>query len=163
VRDDSPTVTKLIDYDQFCGFGGQEKVANTINQMPVEELKRRLDAGDDLVVLDVREPHEFMIANLTGTKPDVKFIPLGDLGKRIGELEEFRDREIVVHCKMGGRSQKAAEQLQAAGFTKLHNLAGGITAWSEKVDPKVAKYVFLIKTGRYVCAMSHTVLSAMVA
>ena len=60
--------------------------------------------------------------------------------ERLAELEEFKDREIVVHCKMGGRSQKAAEQLQAAGFTKLHNLAGGITAWSERVDPKVAKY-----------------------
>jgi molybdopterin/thiamine biosynthesis adenylyltransferase/rhodanese-related sulfurtransferase/molybdopterin converting factor small subunit len=134
-----PTVTKLIDYQQFCGFGGEEKVT-TINQMPVEELKRRLDAGDDVVVLDVREPHEFQIANLTGTKPDVKFIPLGQVGQRLGELEEYKDREIVVHCKMGGRSQKAAEQLQAAGFTKLHNLAGGITAWSEKIDPKVAKY-----------------------
>jgi adenylyltransferase/sulfurtransferase len=135
-----PTVTKLIDYEQFCGIGGQEKVANTIDQMQVQELKRRLDAGDDLVVLDVREPNEFMIANLQEAKPDVKFIPLGDLGKRIGELEAYKDREIVVHCKMGGRSQRAAEQLQAAGFTKLHNLVGGITAWSDKVDPKVAKY-----------------------
>ena len=135
-----PTVTKLIDYEQFCGIGGQDKVANTIDQMQVQELKRRLDAGDDLVVLDVREPNEYMIANLQEAKPDLKFIPLGDLGKRIGELEEFKDREIVVHCKMGGRSQRAAEQLQAAGFTKLHNLAGGITAWSEKIDPKVAKY-----------------------
>jgi adenylyltransferase/sulfurtransferase len=136
----NPTVTKLIDYQQFCGFGGEEKVATTINQMPVEELKRRIDAGDDVVVLDVREPHEFQIANLTAAKPDVKFIPMGQVGQRIGELEDFKDREIVVHCKMGGRSQKVAEQLQAAGFTKLHNLAGGITAWSDKVDPKVPKY-----------------------
>jgi adenylyltransferase/sulfurtransferase len=137
---DNPTVTKLIDYQQFCGFGKEDNVSAPIDQMPVEELKRRLDAGENVVVLDVREPFEVAIANLQKAKPGVKHIPLGDLGKRLGELEEFRGSEIVVHCKMGGRSQKAAEQLQAAGFAKVHNLAGGITAWSEKIDPSVVKY-----------------------
>jgi adenylyltransferase/sulfurtransferase len=137
---ENPTVTELMDYQQFCGFGKEENVSAPIDQMQVEELKRRIDAGENLVVLDVREPFEVEIANLNKAKPGVKHVPLGDLGKRMGELEEFRGSEIVVHCKLGGRSQKAAEQLQAAGFTKVHNLVGGITAWSEKIDPTVAKY-----------------------
>jgi len=81
----------------------------------------------------VREPHEYQICNLGGY-----LIPLGDLPKRVNELDS--SREIVVHCKMGGRSAKAVEFLQQAGFKKVHNLAGGITAWSERVDPKVPKY-----------------------
>jgi len=136
---DNPTVTRLIDYQQFCGFGKEDTV-DPVQQMPVEELKRRLDAGENVVVLDVREPFELDIANLRKAAPGVKHIPLGDLGKRMAELEEFRGSEIVVHCKLGGRSQKAAEQLQAAGFAKVNNLVGGITAWSEKIDPTVAKY-----------------------
>ena len=97
------------------------------------ELKRRLDAGEDIYVLDVREPHEFAIAQIGG-----HLIPLNDLPQRFGELDP--NREIVVHCKMGGRSQKASEFLAQAGFKNLHNLAGGIQAWSETVDPKVPKY-----------------------
>src|SRR5438477_9331100 len=129
-----PTVTKLIDYNEFCGIRGEEKsVANAPTDMQVEELKRRLDAGDDLFVLDVREPHEYQICNLGGY-----LIPLNDLPKRVNELDS--SREIVVHCKMGGRSAKAVAFLQQAGFTKVHNLAGGITAWSDRVDPKVPKY-----------------------
>jgi rhodanese-related sulfurtransferase len=84
-------------------------------------------------VLDVREPHEYARAHIGGT-----LIPLNDLPQRLGELD--RTQEIVVHCKMGGRSQKAAEFLAQAGFTRLHNLAGGIQAWSETVDPTVPKY-----------------------
>jgi len=101
--------------------------------MTPEELKRRLDAGEDLFVLDVREPNEYQIANLGGY-----LIPLGDLPKRVSELDS--SREIVAHCKMGGRSAKAVEFLRQAGFKKVRNLAGGINAWSEKVDPKVPKY-----------------------
>ncbi len=137
----NPTVTKLIDYNQFCGIHPEPK-ADSVNATPVQngisqispiELKRRLDAGEDLFVLDVREPHEYQIANL-----GAKLIPLGDLPARVKELDS--SREIVVHCKSGGRSQKAAEFLAQSAFKKLHNLAGGINAWSTDVDPKVAKY-----------------------
>ncbi len=129
-----PTVTQLIDYEQFCGIRGEEKpAAATMLDMTPEELKQRLDAGDDLFVLDVREPHEYQICNLGG-----HLIPLNDLPKRVSELDS--SREIVVHCKMGGRSAKAVDFLKQAGFTKVHNLAGGINAWSERVDPNVPKY-----------------------
>jgi molybdopterin/thiamine biosynthesis adenylyltransferase/rhodanese-related sulfurtransferase len=129
-----PTLTKLIDYNEFCGIRGEEKpVANGVPEIQVEELKRRLDAKEDIFVLDVREPHEYQICNIGG-----HLIPLNDLPKRVNELDS--SREIVVHCKMGGRSAKAVAFLQQSGFTKVHNLAGGITAWSERVDPKVPKY-----------------------
>jgi molybdopterin/thiamine biosynthesis adenylyltransferase/rhodanese-related sulfurtransferase len=129
-----PTVTKLIDYEEFCGIRGEEKaVESASTDMQVEELKRRLDAGENLFILDVREPHEYQICNLGG-----HLIPLNDLPNRVNELDS--SREIVAHCKMGGRSAKAVAFLQQAGFKKVHNLAGGITAWSERVDPKVPKY-----------------------
>ena len=129
-----PTMTQLIDYNQFCGVGKSETgVPATMADMTVEELKRRLDAGDNLFVLDVREPHEYQIANIGG-----HLIPLNDLPKRIGELD--RSREIVVHCKLGGRSAKAVDFLRQSGFTNVHNLGGGISAWAERVDPKVPKY-----------------------
>jgi len=129
-----PTVTKLIDYNEFCGIRGEEKpVASGVPEIQVEELKRRLDAKDDLFVLDVREPHEYQICNLGGY-----LIPLNDLPKRVNELDS--SREIVVHCKMGVRSAKAVAFLQQSGFKKVVNLAGGITAWSDRVDPKVPKY-----------------------
>ncbi len=129
-----PTVTKLIDYNEFCGIRGEEKpVESTSGEMQVEELKRRLDAGDDLYVLDVREPHEYQICNIGGT-----LIPLGELQKRVGELDP--NKEIVAHCKMGGRSAKAVAFLKQAGFKKVHNLAGGITAWADRIDRKMPKY-----------------------
>ena len=128
-----PTVKELIDYNQFCGIRGEESAAATMTDMTPEELKRRLDAGEDLFVLDVREPHEYQICNLGGY-----LIPLNDLPKRISELDS--SREIVVHCKMGGRSAKAVEFLNKSGFHKVHNLAGGINAWAERVDPKLPKY-----------------------
>src|SRR5580704_17837578 len=133
-----PTVTKLIDYNEFCGIPGhgtgeEKKAESGVPEIPVEELKRRLDAKEDLFVLDVREPHEYQICNIGGY-----LIPLNDLPKRVNELDS--SKEIVVHCKMGGRSAKAVAFLQQAGFKKVHNLTGGITAWSEKVEPKVPKY-----------------------
>jgi len=136
-----PTVTKLIDYNQFCGITPEPK-ANSVNGTPVQngipqitavELKKRLDNKDDIFVLDVREPHEYQIANL-----GAKLIPLNDLPARAGELD--KDAEIIVHCKSGGRSQKASEFLAQNGFKKVWNLAGGITAWSNDVDPKIPKY-----------------------
>jgi adenylyltransferase/sulfurtransferase len=131
-----PTVRKLIDYQQFCGIFPEEKPAamqNGIPQLTPVELKRRLDAGEDVFVLDVREPHEYQIVNI-----GAPLIPLGDLPNRLNELDP--NREIVIHCKTGGRSQRAAEFLQKSGFKNVVNLAGGITAWATDVDPKLPKY-----------------------
>ncbi len=131
-----PTVTKLIDYQQFCGIFPEEKTAtmqNGIPQITPVELKRRIDAGEDVFVLDVREPHEYQIVNI-----GAPLIPLGDLPNRLNELDP--NREIVIHCKTGGRSQRAAEFLQKSGFKNVANLAGGITAWATDVDPKLPKY-----------------------
>ncbi len=129
-----PTITKLIDYNEFCGIRGEEKpVEAGVPEIQVEELKRRLDAGDDLFVLDVREPHEYQICNING-----HLIPLGDLPNRVHELDS--SREIVAHCRSGVRSAKAVAFLQQAGFKKVHNLAGGILAWADRVDPRMAKY-----------------------
>jgi sulfur-carrier protein adenylyltransferase/sulfurtransferase len=131
-----PTVTELIDYDQFCGIqppaAADAPLINGVDQMSVTTFKQERDAGKDYFLLDVREPHEYKIAEMGGY-----LMPLGEVQDRVAELD--KGREIVVHCKMGGRSQKAAEFLQQAGF-KVHNLAGGIQAWSEQIDPKVAKY-----------------------
>jgi sulfur-carrier protein adenylyltransferase/sulfurtransferase len=130
-----PTVTKLIDYEEFCGLRGQEEpvMAKGIPEISVEELKQRLDARDDLFILDVREPHEYQICNLKG-----HLIPLNDLPRRVNELDS--SKEMVVHCRSGVRSAKAVEFLHQAGFTKAKNLAGGILAWSDRIDPKVPKY-----------------------
>jgi adenylyltransferase/sulfurtransferase len=106
-----------------------------IPQISVQELKRRLDAKEDVFVLDVREPHEVQIVNI-----GAPLIPLGDLPKRVGELAAQKDREIVVHCKSGGRSQMAALILKNAGFPRVGNLAGGILAWAEQIDPTLPKY-----------------------
>ncbi len=108
-------------------------MVDNIPQIGVKEFKREVDEGRDCFLLDVREPHEYQIANLGG-----HLIPLGELQKRTRELDP--ECEIVVHCKMGGRSQKAALILRQAGFQKVRNLAGGIQAWSEQVDPSVPKY-----------------------
>ncbi len=106
-----------------------------IEEISATNLKARLDAGDDIQLIDVRQPDENAFAKIDGAK----LIPLGDVLKRMGEIDD--SRETVIHCKMGGRSAKAVEMLQQAGFTgELKNLKGGITAWSNEVDPKVPKY-----------------------
>jgi len=129
-----PTVTKLIDYNQFCGIRGEEApVTTNVPAIEPEELKRRLDAGEDIFVLDVREPHEYQICNINGY-----LLPLGDLPKRVNELDS--SREIVAHCRSGVRSAKAVDFLRQAGFKKVKNLTGGILAWADKVDPKMPKY-----------------------
>ncbi len=130
----NPTVKALIDYNQFCGIRGEEAAVSVkIPEIQPEELKRRLDAGEDIYVLDVREPHEYQICNLGG-----HLIPLGDLPKRIHELDS--SREFVVHCKSGGRSAKAVDFLRQSGFKRASNLTGGILAWAAKVDPSLPKY-----------------------
>jgi adenylyltransferase/sulfurtransferase len=128
------TITKLIDYEEFCGIRGQEApVEDVVPAISVEELKKKLDAKSDVFILDVREPHEYQICNLNGY-----LVPLNDLPKRVSELDS--SREIVAHCKMGGRSAKAVQFLRQAGFKKVYNLTGGITAWAEKVDTSMPKY-----------------------
>src|ERR1051326_921361 len=129
-----PTVTKLIDYEEFCGLRGQEKPVNTgVPEISVEELKQRLDAKEDLFILNVRESHEYKICNLNG-----HLIPLNDLPRRVHELDP--SKEMVVHCRSGARSARAVGFLRQAGFTKAKNLAGGILAWADRIDPKVPKY-----------------------
>jgi sulfur-carrier protein adenylyltransferase/sulfurtransferase len=144
-------IKELIDYDQFCGIEkptsvgplevardkavGSGSVVDGITQISVEELKRKLDAKEDVFVLDVREPHEVPIANIGAA-----LIPLGQLEQRIGELAAYKDREVVIHCRSGSRSQKAALILKNAGFTQPENLAGGILAWADKIDPTMPKY-----------------------
>jgi adenylyltransferase/sulfurtransferase len=144
-------IAELIDYDQFCGIQkptsvgplevaqhqavGSAACVDGIPQISVEELKKKLDSKEDVFVLDVREPHEYPIANL-----GAPLIPLGELEKRVGELSGEKNREVVVHCRSGARSQKAALILKNAGFTKVENLAGGILAWADKIDPTMPKY-----------------------
>jgi molybdopterin/thiamine biosynthesis adenylyltransferase/rhodanese-related sulfurtransferase len=133
----NPTVTQLIDYQQFCGIvpetPQERSLKNGIPQMTVKELKRRLDAGEDVQLIDVREPYEYQIAQIGG-----KLIPQNDVPQRLAEID--RDREVVVHCRSGARSQRIAEFLKQAGYPQVSNLAGGILAWSEEIDPKVQKY-----------------------
>jgi adenylyltransferase/sulfurtransferase len=106
-----------------------------MEEITATELKQRLDRGDRIQLIDVREPGEYDVARI----PDAKLIPLGEVVSRKGEIEE--GRETVVHCKGGVRSARAIEALTRAGFKgKLINLKGGITAWSNDVDPSVPKY-----------------------
>jgi sulfur-carrier protein adenylyltransferase/sulfurtransferase len=130
-----PTQKNLIDYAEFCGVRGEE-APNTVTNIPEitpKELKARLDKGDDIYVLDVREPHEYQICNIHG-----HLIPLGELPQRVHELDS--SKEIVAHCKSGKRSAQAVEFLRGAGFKKIQNLKGGILAWSDEVDPSLPKY-----------------------
>jgi adenylyltransferase/sulfurtransferase len=133
----NPTVTQLIDYDHFCGIvpeAPQEKnLKNGIPQITVKELKARRDAGEDIFLLDVREPYEFQIAQIGG-----KLIPQNDVPQRLSEIP--RNREIVVHCRSGARSQKIAEFLKQSGYNDVVNVAGGILAWADEIDPTVQKY-----------------------
>jgi len=128
-------ITELIDYYEFCGVRGEEAPAPNVQvpEITPRELKSRLDRGDDLFILDVREPHEFQICNLKG-----HLIPLGELPRRVHEVDS--SREIVAHCRSGKRSAEAVDFLRKAGFRKVLNLKGGILAWSDEVDPSLPKY-----------------------
>jgi molybdopterin/thiamine biosynthesis adenylyltransferase/rhodanese-related sulfurtransferase len=129
------TINQLIDYYEFCGVRGEEAPAPELGvpEVTPKDLKSRLDKGDDLFILDVREPHEYQICNLNG-----QLIPLGELPRRVHELDS--SREIVAHCRSGKRSAEAVDFLRKAGFRKILNLKGGILAWSDEVDPTVPKY-----------------------
>jgi molybdopterin/thiamine biosynthesis adenylyltransferase/rhodanese-related sulfurtransferase len=143
-------IKELIDYNQFCGIEAPTEtgplevardkkvsgaVVDGIPQMTVQQLKDKQDRGEAFFLLDVREPHEYPIANL-----GAPLIPVGALEGRLSEIPVEKDGEIVVHCRSGARSQKAALILKTAGFTKVSNLAGGILEWADVVDPTMAKY-----------------------
>ena len=129
---DTPTIRELIDYEQFCGVLRVEETAQ--EEIGPRELKERLDRGERVTILDVREPHENAINRI----PEAKLIPLGELVHRIGEID--RESEIVVHCKTGRRSARAAEILRTEGFSRVFNLRGGILAWIDEVDPGQRRY-----------------------
>jgi sulfur-carrier protein adenylyltransferase/sulfurtransferase len=136
----NPTVTELIDYEQFCGIApaatevAVSTTSNNETETDVKELKRKIDAKEDFFLLDVREPNEYQIGKIPGST----LIPLGEVPQRVSEIP--RDKEIIVHCKMGGRSAKAATFLRQQGYTNVKNLKGGILDWSDKIDPSVPKY-----------------------
>ena len=133
---ETPTVTELIDYEQFCGITGAatEDVSSEVLDTTVEDLKTRIDGKDEVLVLDVREPQEFQICRIPGST----LIPLNDLPQRLAELEGYKD--MVVHCKSGVRSAKAVKLLHEAGFSDAKNLRGGILAWIDEIDPSLPKY-----------------------
>lgn len=132
-----PTVTELIDYDEFCGIGRGNESAESVQdseEITVQELKAKFDRGDKFVLVDVREPHEYSIARIPGSK----LMPLGTVQQRTHELDTAD--EIILQCKSGARSARALQMLKTAGFKKLKNLKGGILAWSDEIDPSVPKY-----------------------
>jgi molybdopterin/thiamine biosynthesis adenylyltransferase/rhodanese-related sulfurtransferase/molybdopterin converting factor small subunit len=140
---DQPTITELIDYHEFCGVPRPRQEEAVPAQQPgyvsdteidAVALKAKMDRGDKFQLIDVREPHEYQICKIPGSK----LIPLGELPKRLNEIDP--STEIVAQCKMGGRSAKACDILRANGFKNVRNLIGGILAWSDKVDPSVPKY-----------------------
>jgi len=146
---DNPTIKQLIDYDQFCGIAptplhsgergrGEGGEPTTMSQntfeISVTDYKKRVDNGDKLFLLDVRNPPEYDICRIPGST----LIPLPELPQRVGELD--KTKEIIVHCKSGMRSAKAVQFLRQQGFQNLKNLVGGILAWSDEIDPSVPKY-----------------------
>jgi molybdopterin/thiamine biosynthesis adenylyltransferase/rhodanese-related sulfurtransferase len=133
---ENPTITKLIDYDQFCGVHPPEPEVHTVSasEITVQELKRRMDAGENLTIIDVRNPEEFEICRIPGSK----LLPLPELSKRFGELDPAK--EIILHCKSGGRSGKAQQFLREQGFEKTLNVKGGILAWADNIDRAMPKY-----------------------
>jgi sulfur-carrier protein adenylyltransferase/sulfurtransferase len=137
---DSPTVTELIDYERFCGVNpdSQERAGMTTeqNDLTVVELKALLDSGADLTLIDVREPYEWDIGNLGPS--GARLIPLGDLPSRFGEIDP--DDDVVVYCRSGARSGRAADFLRSQGYGRVRNMEGGMLAWSEEIDASIPKY-----------------------
>ena len=134
---DHRTITRLIDYHQFCGVpreAPKQETKVTEGEIEVTEVKAKLDRGDQFTLIDVREPHEYQIASI----PGAILIPLGEIGRRLDELDPKAD--IVIHCKSGMRSARACGVLKANGFAQVRNMKGGILAWSDQVDPTVPKY-----------------------
>jgi len=132
----APTVTALIDYEGFCGVPAHDRGEVPLREKSAADLAALRSRGEPLLLLDVREPHEFETARIEGAH----LVPLGSLEARLAELAPWKDRCVVVHCHKGGRSAKACRTLAAAGFHEVWNLAGGIDAWSLTVDPEVPRY-----------------------
>jgi adenylyltransferase/sulfurtransferase len=130
-----PSITELIDYEGFCGVPGAPREA-AIAEVSAAELHGRRERGEDLLLLDVREPDEYARAHIEGAL----LVPMGELEARREELLAWRERPVVVHCHSGGRSARACETLSDWGFQKVENLSGGIDAWSLTVDPDVPRY-----------------------
>lgn len=136
---DAPTVTELIDYERFCGIDTEnekEGMSTGASDVTVVELKDLLDQGADLTLIDVREPYEWDIGNLGPM--GARMIPLGDLPQRYGEIDPEDD--IVVYCRSGARSARAADFLRGQGYERVRNLEGGILSWSDEIDPSIPKY-----------------------
>ena len=132
---ENPTISELQDYDAFCGVGrGDEEVVRTGSDIGVRELKERLDRGEPIEVIDVREPHEWAIGHIEGAR----LVPLASLPERLHEFDS--SKTYAVHCKMGARSAKAVALLKQAGFKRVHNVSGGILAWGKEVDPTLPAY-----------------------
>lgn len=145
---ENPTVTELIDYEMFCGMPAHDRSPYTVQQMDQngqqyevpaitpEQLAQRLEAGEDILILDVREPHEWGISNLSHL--GAQLIPMGDVLERMGELDTAR--EIVVQCRTGARSANVVRLLKQHGYSRLYNLEGGINRWAREVDPEIPVY-----------------------
>ncbi len=131
---ENPTIKELIDYEAFCGITPEQMLRESGFEITPEELKQKLENDEDIVLIDVREPHEYEINRIPGSK----LIPLSKLPEKVNELDQTR--EIVLYCKMGGRSARAVQFLREIGFTRVKNLAGGIDAWIEKIDPSMTRY-----------------------
>ena len=130
-----PTVKELIDYEEFCGLKQPVAEESVLEEITVSELNEQIKNNPEVQIIDVREPHEFDIARIPGTK----LIPLSQVVERAKEIDS--SRTAVLHCKSGVRSGKAIRALQESGFTgKLVNLKGGILAWSDEIDAGVPKY-----------------------
>jgi sulfur-carrier protein adenylyltransferase/sulfurtransferase len=138
---ETPTVTELIDYEQFCGMPGHDQSAfHSDNEavapgVSVSEVKAKLDAGEDFILLDVRDPHEWEISDITQA---THHVPKGEILEHLGELDTTR--EIVVYCKTGGRSADVTMTLREHGFTRVKNMLGGVNAWATKIDPRLPTY-----------------------
>jgi molybdopterin/thiamine biosynthesis adenylyltransferase/rhodanese-related sulfurtransferase len=131
---ENPTVKELIDYEAFCGITPEQILHQSGLEITPEELKEKLENGEDIILIDVREPVEYEINRIEGSK----LIPLSKLPEKVNELDQTR--EIVLYCKMGGRSARGVQLLRELGFTRVKNLAGGIDAWIEKIDPTMPRY-----------------------
>ena len=127
-------ITHLVDYEQFCGIRGGEDETTGVPALTPSDLAARLQRGDDLDLVDVREPHEWDICRIEGAR----LAPLSSFAEALRTLDSARD--VVLYCKSGARSAKAVRQLQAAGFKRVWNLAGGILRWSEEIDPSIPRY-----------------------
>jgi adenylyltransferase/sulfurtransferase len=133
---EQPTLTQLIDYEGFCGMPNQQERSLALRETTVKELAAARARGDELLLLDVREPSEHARAKIEGAR----LVPLGQLDARVNELADWRNKRVVIHCHHGGRSARACALLREHGFEQVENLAGGIDAWSQSVDPSVPRY-----------------------